>query len=256
MSKRRSKGQRAAKRKRFAPAKTPVMEGTRFEIPEGTLQALKWLALVLMTLDHVNKYFFDDKLAVPFALGRMVMPLFGFILAYNLARPGLLTSGAPLRIIKRLALFGLLATPAFIGLGGLAWGWYPFNIMFMLLTATAGLALIAKGGRWNIAAAIAVLIVGGGFVEFWWFALGYTLAAYWFVRTKNPWALMWWILFAASLVIVNQNFWAMAALPVIWLAPYVKLKVPRIKWAFYVYYPLHLTIILILAHALHIALPK
>jgi len=248
------------KPKGFAPAKprpkTPAKENRRYQIPEGTLQALKWLALLLMTLDHVNKYFFDDKLAVPFALGRMVMPLFGFILAYNLARPGILQSGAPERIIKRLGVFGLLATPAFIGLGGLAWGWYPFNIMFMLLVATAGIYLIDKGGAWRIAAAIAILFVGGGFVEFWWFALGYTLAAWWYVRSKSTWALFLWICFAASLAVVNQNYWAMAALPVIWLAPFVTVKVPRIKWAFYAYYPAHLTIILMMAYALHVQLPK
>ncbi|MBK7549911.1 MAG: hypothetical protein IPI20_19875 [Rhodoferax sp.] len=57
-------------------------------IDNGTLEALKWLALVLMTGDHVNKYVLADSLPGLFELGRLAMPLFMFVLAYNLARPG------------------------------------------------------------------------------------------------------------------------------------------------------------------------
>ncbi|MDK3025103.1 TraX family protein [Cupriavidus taiwanensis] len=29
-------------------------------VPDGTVEALKWIALALMTGDHVNKYLFVD----------------------------------------------------------------------------------------------------------------------------------------------------------------------------------------------------
>lgn len=54
---------------------------------DGSLAAIKWTALVLMVFDHVNKYLYAEKLPVIFQLGRIVMPMFGFVLAYNLARP-------------------------------------------------------------------------------------------------------------------------------------------------------------------------
>ena len=57
-------------------------------IADGTLEALKWLGIGLMTLDHMNKFLNGGQSAFIFDLGRIALPLFGFVLAYNLARPG------------------------------------------------------------------------------------------------------------------------------------------------------------------------
>nr|WEG85486.1 trbP [Escherichia coli] len=59
-------------------------------IADGTIEALKWLALLAMTGDHVNKYLFNGTLPYLFEAGRLALPLFVFVLAYNLARPGAL----------------------------------------------------------------------------------------------------------------------------------------------------------------------
>ncbi|MGE4125505.1 MAG: TraX family protein [Pusillimonas sp.] len=106
-------------------------------VPDGTVEALKWLALVLMTGDHVNKYLFNATLPVLFEAGRVALPLFVFVLAYNLARPGTLERGVYGRAMSRLTVFGALASVPFVALGGLAWGWWPLNVMFTLLVVTA-----------------------------------------------------------------------------------------------------------------------
>ena len=62
----------------------------RLVLGDGTVEALKWLGLLFMTGDHVNKYLFAQKLPCLFELGRLAMPIFGFVLAYNLARSGAL----------------------------------------------------------------------------------------------------------------------------------------------------------------------
>lgn len=54
-------------------------------LSNDNIEAFKWLALALMTLDHVNKYLFSDNLPAAFQLGRLLMPLFTFVLSYNLA---------------------------------------------------------------------------------------------------------------------------------------------------------------------------
>ena len=218
----------------------------RLAVSDGTIEALKWLALVLMTLDHINKYLFAEKLPGFFELGRLAMPLFGFVLAYNLARPGALQRGTHLHAIERLALFGVVATPFFIGMGGLGWGWWPLNIMFMLLTATGLIYLIEKGDAVSLVAAGALFFFGGFLVEFWWFALAYCVAAWWYCKSPSKRALVLWIAAAASLYVVNRNYWALAALPVIFAAPYIDLKMPRIRYAFYIYYPAHLAVLLTL----------
>ena len=54
---------------------------------DGTVEALKWLALILMTVDHINKYLFNATLPMALELGRLCLPIFVILLAFNLARP-------------------------------------------------------------------------------------------------------------------------------------------------------------------------
>jgi len=63
-------------------------------VSDGTLEALKWLALLLMVADHTNKYLLHDASHTLFNAGRIAMPLFVFVLAYNLARPDAYKRGA------------------------------------------------------------------------------------------------------------------------------------------------------------------
>ncbi len=70
----------------------PAHRGLRSALPklvitDGTLEALKYLGLVLMTLDHVDKYLFNGTCPTAFAAGRSALPIFAMVLAYNLAHP-------------------------------------------------------------------------------------------------------------------------------------------------------------------------
>ncbi|WP_010101405.1 TraX family protein [Verminephrobacter aporrectodeae] len=65
----------------------------RLVVADGTCEGLKWLALALMTGDHVNKYLFNATLPVLFEAGRLALPIFVFVLACNLARPGTCPAG-------------------------------------------------------------------------------------------------------------------------------------------------------------------
>ena len=225
---------------------TPWVGLPRITLADGTVEALKWLALLLMTLDHINKHLFDAKLPGVFEAARLCMPLFGFVLAYNLARPGALLRGTHVRAMKRLAFFGTLASPFFMGLGGLIWGWWPLNIMFLLLLATGLIYLIEKGGAAHLIAAGVVFFIGGMFVEFWWIGLAYCLAAWWYCKSPNQAALILWGMAAALLYVINGNYWALLALPLIFAAPYINIKMPRFRYAFYMYYPAHLAVLLLL----------
>ena len=60
----------------------------RLTLTNGGAEALKWLALLLMVGDHVNKYLFNGTLPVLFEAGRICAPLFALVFAWNLARPG------------------------------------------------------------------------------------------------------------------------------------------------------------------------
>jgi hypothetical protein len=71
-----------------------------------------WAALVLMVFEHVNKYLYAEKLPVISQFRRIVMPMFGFVLACNLARLDALARGVHGRMRYRLTLMGLAASPS------------------------------------------------------------------------------------------------------------------------------------------------
>ena len=229
------------------PIRVPARTAPALVLSSGTLEALKWLALLLMTLDHVNKHLLHASVPELFAAGRLALPLFGFVLGYNLARPGALSSGGYSRTARRLAVFGSIATIPFIALGGLGWGWWPFNIMATLLVATLCAWQIEVGGPARLALACVVFIVGGALVEFWWPGLAACLLAWAYCRRPRWLTLALWVGALASLYVINRNLWALAALPLIFAAGQVELTVPRGRLGFYVYYPAHLAVIWALA---------
>ena len=208
----------------------------------GTTETLKWIGLVLMTGDHVNKYLFNDTMPFLFNAGRLCLPIFVIVLAYNLARPQA-TDDARLRAMKRLLVFGVLSSIPFIALDGLLAGWWPLNVLFTLLVITIIVTLIEKGGIANLVIAAVVFLIGGSSVEFWWPAVALGVAAWSYFKKPSILAVFIGFLSCAALWFINGNWWALAVLPLILLASRVDLPVPRLRWAFYIYYPLHLSVI-------------
>jgi hypothetical protein len=207
-------------------------------IADGTLEAMKWLALVLMLLDHINKFLFQERLPGIFEAARCVMPIFGFVLACKLSRPGT-TPAAYRRTMLRLLAFGVLATPMVVAMEG---GW-PVNILFTLLLAVAMMALLNHGGRRYTAAAVVLFVIEGFFVEYWWFGVLVCLSAWAYCRRPSRTRLLLWIGAILSLGLINGNLWALMALPIIFAAPYLSLRIPRMQYVFYAFYPAHLAVI-------------
>ena len=219
------------------------------KINDNLLEWLKWFALVLMTADHINKYIYQEKYEFVFYAGRLVMPLFAFILAYNLSRPGALVNGAYQRTMKRLAFFGLIATPAYIASGFVQDYWFPLNIMFMLLVCVAIAYCLEIGDPLHLFAALMIFVIGGAITEFWYFGIVVFLASKKYVVDPSARNMFLLLVAIGSLVVVNGNLWALAAVIFILLAITLSEKnitIPKIarsKRLFYIFYPAHLTLI-------------
>ncbi len=221
------------------------MKLTRFSLPrlvvaDGSLEALKWLGLVLMTGDHINKYLLNGTAPILFSAGRLAAPIFVFVLAFNLARSDSRVRGVYQRVIIRLAVFGALSTPAFIALGGLVAGWWPANILFTLLALTSTLFFLECGGGICITTAIAIFVFGGSLVEFWWPAILFGIAVWFYAKRPSYVAFASAALACSALSYINGNSWALVALPVIVAFTRFKICLPRCAWAFYAFYPAHL----------------
>lgn len=215
----------------------------RITIQDGTIESLKWLALLFMTIDHANRILWNDSYYSAYCIGRIAMPLFAFVFAYNLARPEQFNYSAYIKTGKRLILFGLLATPAYIQMLHLT-RIIPLNIMFTLFVAATSILFYSqKDGK---ILAFCILLLGGLVVEFSWPGIALCIAFWLYLR--NP-SLLYSIFIATAYVLlgpINNNNWAMASIPIILLAGILTIQLPRLRYMFWIYYPLHLTLLLII----------
>jgi len=218
----------------------------RLVISDGTIESLKWLALISMTCSHVNYVLFNSKL-LPFLteIGCIAFPLFGFVLAYNLARPNSLKNGLHVRAMKRMFLFGLLTIPLYVSaLPTHVKGWLPLNIMFTLMLATGIIWLLEDDGYFSLLLASIVFIFAGAFVSGHWFCIGYCLAAWYFCKKPSMVSLFVWIASTVSLGFVFPGNWGLLAIPTIFMATKFNFKLPRLRLAFYAYYPTHFVVLI------------
>lgn len=227
----------------------------------GARELLKWIALVLMTGDHVAKVFFGGYVPVVSELGRIAFPVFAIVLAYNLAQPGV----DALKSFRRLLLWGILAQPAY----GLAFGfWFPFNILLSFALASVAIWSI-QHRQWVLLGMCSV--VAPLLVDYQWSGLALVLSAWWLFRAAVdarggasaaivPGAVGAWhgrglrlILVAAGFGLLcwyNRNGWALLAIPLLAVLAPRNVQVPRMRWVFYGYYLGHLTLMAVLVRVL------
>ena len=217
-----------------------VLAMPSFRIASGSIEALKWLAVVFMTIDHINRYLLHGAVGSMFALGRLTMPIFAFTLAYHLAQPHAFANGMHVRVMRRLVPFAVISSIPYIALNKLVQGWWPLNILFMLLIGTGMIALLESNIRFRNYLALLIFLVGGAVVEFWWVGLALFYFSWRYVKSPNLIVLIGAIIALFLLGNVNGNQWAFASLMIIFLAPFVNINIPRIKHVLYLYYPVHL----------------
>lgn len=224
-------------------------------------ELLKWIALLLMTGDHVAKVLAHGYVPIVSELGRVAFPLFALVMAYNLAQPG----ADVLKSVRRLLLWGIVAQPVH----GLAFGyWAPFNILLSFALAAAAIWSIQQR-QWILLGMC--ILAAPPLVDYNWVGLTLVLAAWWLFRLRAvPHAprqgaprhgfrhviehryariamliaafgpLCWW----------NGNGWALLALPVVALLANRHFPIPRTRWAFYIYYVGHLAVLAVLARTM------
>lgn len=214
------------------------------QISSGSLEALKWLAMISMTIDHTNRVFFDGSLDWAYCVGRIAMPLFAFVFSYNYAQNKGFSPDFYNKSFRRLLCFGILATPAYMAMKSMH-ELIPLNIMFLFMVIAACLYFYEERGAWSVES-LAVALAGGIFVEYGWPGVLLGIAYWVFCKRLTLVTTLMAVAATALLYVVNANNWAMLALPIIVMAACVTVPIPRCRYLFWVFYPLHMTLLVLL----------
>lgn len=203
----------------------------------GGREVLKWLALVLMTGDHANKVL---HLGMPWLtdLSRVVFPIFAIVFACNLSLD--VRGSRAWTAAWRTLAASVVAQP----LHAWAFGyWLPVNVLATLSAGAFVLLLWRDGMR---VAAVALFAFAGLWVDYSWYGLAVIVAAALAVREDRP--LFWPVGVAvASLAMINGNWYALGALPLVAILGQLPVSVPRWRWTFLAYYVGHLALLAAIA---------
>lgn len=215
-------------------------------VSRNYLSFLKWFALIAMTVFHFNYAFRYDIPEYIVLCGRLAFPIFAFVLAYNIAQAQMRGYALESKLIRLLMIFGCFAQPFY---WALTYSTLPLNIMFSLALGVFITYHYRQAGAWL------ALVILGFFVDYLWAGPVLILASYFVARDmlQGKTEVRNILLLAVGLTAVAfaaNSFYPLLFLPLLWLGHFCKseLVLPRFKWFFYGFYPIHLGVIQILKY--------
>ncbi|MDY7218468.1 TraX family protein [Denitrificimonas sp. JX-1] len=228
-------------------------------ISNNSLTAMKLIGIAAMLADHFNALVNPDYNQILFEIGRIAFPLFALTLGYNLAR---IPSGKIPKIMLRLLMFGIVATPVYIILGGGLQHWWPLNILFTLSLATTIVYLLSLPtyNRWTVTSrktALLLFVVVGGLVDYLWLGPALVVVVWrLFSGISAVESTILQVLLSGLfglLCVMNDSLATLLALPIIYLAIVTcqNIRLPRMKWFFYWFYPGHLVALFLIRTAFY-----
>jgi len=232
-----------------------------------TLFVLKLIALVTMTIDHVGRFFFPQDIEW-LLVGRLAFPIF----AWGIANGYHHTKNVRQYII-RLSLFAIISQIPFT-LTYVTLGYNPtvLNIFFTLLLGLCAIVLYEqvknKWIAWMGILALALLAIA---IPTDYGAYGVLLVVVFHITYGQPirmlklQALLWAVLFvlgqlvmftplkgiaAANYIPQTITLQLVALFSVGLISLYNGVQGRKMKWLFYWYYPVHLTILVLISYYL------
>lgn len=228
-------------------------------ISNNSLTVMKLIGIAAMLIDHFNTFVNPEYNQILFEVGRIAFPLFALVLGYNLAR---IPSDKIPKIMLRLLMFGIVATPVYIILCGGLQHWWPLNILFTLCLATTIVYLLSlpAHNRWAVTTRMTALLlfaVVGSLVDYLWLGPALVIVVWRLfsgISAAESTILQLLLLGLFGLLcVMNDNLATLLALPIIYLAIVAcqNIRLPRMKWFFYWFYPGHLIMLFLIKTTLY-----
>lgn len=228
------------------------------------IELLKWIGIVAMTLDHIGILILGDN-DILRMIGRLAFPIFGFVLVYNFTYH----TKNKVKYIKRIALFSFIFEPIhFIVFKNHYAG---LNIFFIYTLALAFLYLYElvqedkeedKRKRLFLVVFLAISIYVSQYTEYSISGILLTISFYFLFKDKryivitllflvllNAPALRYLLstfdytlhLFILSVKLdLKYILSTLLMIPTIFIISKINVTIPRSRYFFYLYYPIHL----------------
>ncbi len=207
----------------------------------GKNDALKLLAILTMLIDHIGYMLFPQQLILR-AIGRLAFPIFAHQLVIGYRKTSSLKNYA-----IRLGIFAVISQLPFYFFGrGL-------NIFFTLLTGLAAIYLYESKSLKNRVILLLILIITAvppfSFLRMDYGAYGVMTILIFHILYERKWEALLAFGLLTLLYCLDISFylqmWAVAAVPLFhvdW-----KFRVKLNKYFYYCFYPLHITLLLLIA---------
>lgn len=204
---------------------------------------LKWLAIVTMTIDHTGAVLYPDYVVLRI-IGRLSFPLFAYLLVL-----GLESTRNVKNYFTRLFLFALISQiPFYLALG--VQPWEHLNIFFTLSSGVLFIEFYRKNNFLMV-----VPLAASALLPFDYGIYGImAVCCFYFLRRSRMLGVTFFLLLNLLFLYVSSiQFLSLLALPLILLHNDGRLTIWGIgkkadyslwrKYFFYVYYPIHLTVL-------------
>jgi len=210
-------------------------------------ELLKWIAIITMTLDHIGAILYPEFEFLRW-IGRLAFPLFAYLLIL-----GMESTRNIRNYFVRLFIFALISQiPFFIAID-----YAPFDLLNIFFSLSFGLLFITFFKKGSLLALVPLL--ASFIIPFDYGIYGLAMIGCMYILTKNTnfGVILLLLLNVLFLVPFNSQLLSIAVLPLIvfhkdgalnMTKPLIgNFKIPLWrKYFFYVYYPLHLTLLYII----------
>lgn len=208
---------------------------------QGALEALKWLAVLSMLIDHVGALMLEQhKFSASYQVGRLAYPLFAMVLACRLAMQVQCKGALGLGPARRLLAWALLSAVPFALATGRVW---PPDIFFTLALGAALCWLSDADYPWLARFGLHMLAVVAS-LGCDYFTPGVYLVPVMYRMQRRPslGLALGLLVCAVGLSFLNASSVTLLAFALLMLAHGLRLRWPRMPGlTFYALYPLHLT---------------